>query len=233
MKQRDRILEIARTQLGYKEGPNNDTKYGDWYGLPNNPWCQMFISWCADQAGIGTDIIPRAASCPTALEWFMKRDGRIGDIPAQPDDLVFYEWSGETAARAADHVGIVEKVEGSEPSEQVLTTIEGNYNDNVQRRVVRYRDMGLKAICRPRYTDHEEEKRCRRLSYCPKETQVRECSCCRWHCCCMDMMSGSMVWMANSVRRPGRHCCGSRRKRHWKRMESVVQRFGRHSARVD
>ena len=159
MKQRDRILEIARTQLGYKEGPNNDTKYGDWYGLPNNPWCQMFISRCADQAGIGTDIIPRAASCPTALEWFMKRDGRIGDIPAQPGDLVFYEWSGETAARAADHVGIVEKVEGSEPSEQVLTTIEGNYNDNVQRRVVRYRDMGLKAICRPRYTDHEEEKK--------------------------------------------------------------------------
>ena len=84
MRQRDRILEIARTQLGYKEGPNNDTKYGDWYGLPNNPWCQMFISWCADQAGIGTDIIPRTASCPTALEWFMKRDGRIGDIPAQP-----------------------------------------------------------------------------------------------------------------------------------------------------
>lgn len=161
MRQRDRILEIARTQLGYKEGPNNDTKYGDWYGLPNNPWCQMFISWCADQAGIGTDIIPRTASCPTALEWFMKRDGRIGDIPAQPGDLVFYEWSGEIAARAADHVGIVEKVEGSEPCEQILTTIEGNYNDNVQRRVVRYRDAGLKAICRPRYTDFEEEKQVR------------------------------------------------------------------------
>ncbi len=159
MRQRDRILEIARTQLGYKEGPNNDTKYGDWYGLPNNPWCQMFISWCAEQAGIGTDIIPRAASCPTALEWFMKRDGRIGDIPAQPGDLVFYEWSGETTARAADHVGIVEKVEGNAPGEQILTTIEGNYNDNVQRRVVRYRDAGLKAICRPKYADLETEEK--------------------------------------------------------------------------
>ena len=42
--QRDDIIGVAKTQIGYREGNNNDTKYGDWYGLPNQPWCAMFIS---------------------------------------------------------------------------------------------------------------------------------------------------------------------------------------------
>ena len=46
---RDDIVDMAISQLGYTEGPNNDTKYGDWYGLPNQPWCAMFVSWCANQ----------------------------------------------------------------------------------------------------------------------------------------------------------------------------------------
>ena len=42
--QRDDIIGVAKTQLGYTEGANNATKYGTWYGLPNQPWCAMFIS---------------------------------------------------------------------------------------------------------------------------------------------------------------------------------------------
>lgn len=67
---RDDIVDIALSQLGYTEGPNNDTIYGDWYGLPNQPWCAMFVSWCADQANIPQDIIEPFASCTTGYRWF-------------------------------------------------------------------------------------------------------------------------------------------------------------------
>ena len=37
MGQRQQMLEAALSQLGYTEGSNNDTKYGRWYGLNNQP----------------------------------------------------------------------------------------------------------------------------------------------------------------------------------------------------
>ena len=45
--QRDSFMAIAEAQLGYREKGRNGTKYGTWYGLPGQPWCAMFISWCA------------------------------------------------------------------------------------------------------------------------------------------------------------------------------------------
>lgn len=36
-------------------------------------WCDIFVSWCADQAGINTDIIPKEAYVPATAEWFDKR----------------------------------------------------------------------------------------------------------------------------------------------------------------
>ena len=67
MSKRDEIVEIALSQKGYKEGPNNDTKYGAWYGLNYNPWCAMFVSWCADQIGILNTLIPKFAGCTTGF----------------------------------------------------------------------------------------------------------------------------------------------------------------------
>ena len=56
---RNDIIGVALTQVGYTEGSNNYTKYGVWYGLPNSPWCGMFVSWCANQAGIPTSVLSR------------------------------------------------------------------------------------------------------------------------------------------------------------------------------
>ena len=78
--QRDDIVNIALSQVGYHEGNNNSelggnntngsnnyTEYNYWYysGTLNGgdaaPWCAVFVSWCARQAGIGTDIINNSA----------------------------------------------------------------------------------------------------------------------------------------------------------------------------
>lgn len=57
--QRADIIGVAKTQLGYIEGGNNYTKYGEFFNRPNDPWCGWFISWCAAQAGIPTGVLRR------------------------------------------------------------------------------------------------------------------------------------------------------------------------------
>ena len=59
--QREDILKIARSQIGYKEVSNNWTKYGQWYGMQDD-WCAIFVSWCANQAKIPTSINVSSAS---------------------------------------------------------------------------------------------------------------------------------------------------------------------------
>lgn len=146
----NKILEIARAELGYKEGSNNNTKFGEDYGLNYNPWCQMFMWWCANRAGIGEDIIPKTASCPTAYRWF-KGKGQVVPAPeAKAGDIIFYQWNG---SKNADHVGIVENVQSN-----IITTIEGNFNDTVARRNINNTNSCIFAVCRPAYVEQGTEE---------------------------------------------------------------------------
>ena len=56
------IVDVAIGELGYRETGSNSTKYGKWYGMNGAAWCHMFVSWCADQAGISTSVVPKTAS---------------------------------------------------------------------------------------------------------------------------------------------------------------------------
>lgn len=67
MSKRNEIVEIARSQIGYQEGYNNDTKYGEWYGLNHEPWCAIFCSWCGDQIGVLDKAFPKFAGCTTGF----------------------------------------------------------------------------------------------------------------------------------------------------------------------
>lgn len=150
MSLRDKIVEVAISQLGYTEGKNNDTKYGDWYGLPNQPWCAMFVSWCADQAGISQDIIKKFAYCPTGYNWFnSKGEATRSHITPNKGDIIFFIWSqGNTVP---DHVGLVEYVEGS-----TVHTIEGNRSDKVQRFSYSIYDWRIFGYGQPNYGDSPE-----------------------------------------------------------------------------
>ena len=46
------LIAIARKEIGYKEGANNDTKYGKAFGMNNVSWCCIFVWWCFQQAGL-------------------------------------------------------------------------------------------------------------------------------------------------------------------------------------
>lgn len=133
--QRNRMVEIALTQYGYREGPNNDTKYGSWYGMPNQPWCAMFVSWVANELKIMGSIVPRYHSVQGGMDWFKGKnqfrtyketqDGLYTPIAG---DLLFLKSDG------ASHTAIVIKVVGDK-----LYTIEGNTSDQVLMRWYYYK----------------------------------------------------------------------------------------------
>ena len=120
------LEKASNSQLGDKTanaGTANWTKYGAWYGggLNGYAWCAMFVSWCADKAGIPTDTIPKFHSCTSGGVAFFKQSGRwhLRDeyTPETGDIIFFTSDNGKTAA----HVGIVRDVDSAR-----VYTIEGN-----------------------------------------------------------------------------------------------------------
>lgn len=98
------MIKIAKSQIGYKEGANNDTIFGRLYGLNHQPWCAMFITWCRGPAGC-TKIIPRHAYTPAGAQWF-KAKGQYHSKPRKGDlHYVFHSSMGRIG-----HIELVTKV---------------------------------------------------------------------------------------------------------------------------
>lgn len=116
----DAMLSAAVADVGYKEGRNNDTKHGRWYGMNFNPWCDMAVSkWAADSGNAA--VVGRFAYCPSHVNWFRARGQWVSkNAPAKRGDVVFFTWDG---GPVADHVGIVTE---DAPASASVRTIEGN-----------------------------------------------------------------------------------------------------------
>jgi peptidoglycan hydrolase-like protein with peptidoglycan-binding domain len=112
------VINVARSQLGFAEDPpgSNRSPYGKWYGMDGQPWCAMFVSWCADRAGAAA-LIPKHAFTPAGAAWFTER-GQWGKTP-RLGAVVYFRWP--SMGRIA-HVGIVESVR----ADGTVVAIEGN-----------------------------------------------------------------------------------------------------------
>jgi len=77
----ERMISLAREQVGYREGKtngswNNHQKYSpevpglEW--SQNQAWCSTFVSWLALQSGL-SDYYPRTASTDAGALWFKQR----------------------------------------------------------------------------------------------------------------------------------------------------------------
>ncbi|MBO1414453.1 LysM peptidoglycan-binding domain-containing protein, partial [Streptomyces sp. FH025] len=96
--------------------------FGKWYapGFNHEPFCDMFVSWCADKGGEAA-AIGKYAYCPSHVQVFRNKGRWFGrDAAFKRGDIVFFSWDG---GPTADHVGIV--LEDSAPEQQVKT-VEGN-----------------------------------------------------------------------------------------------------------
>lgn len=126
----DAVLAIAAGEVGYHEGANNHTKYGDEMHAvqPSNmdryaAWCDAFVDWCMVKA-FGAEAA-RKVLCGDFDDYtynsvaLYKKAGRWSST-AHRGDQIFFGGSG--------HTGLVEKV-----ADGRIHTIEGNKSDMVKR----------------------------------------------------------------------------------------------------
>ena len=153
MGQREKIVDIALSQVGYVEGENNENKYGEAYGMNYEPWCDIFVWWCANAVGISEDIIPKYAYVPDTANWYDKRNLYKnskrwgGDYTPQKGDLILFDYD-ETSV--SDHIGIIVSVNG-----ETIRTVEGNKDNAVKQCEYNLNDRTIRAYCTPEYKNSQ------------------------------------------------------------------------------
>lgn len=119
------MVMVAASQIGNEGGEI----YWRWYGFSSHvDWCAVFVSWCADQAGLlDNGSMPKFAVCDDGIRWFVEKGWWFNrNIEPRSGMIIFFDWDGDGRS---DHVGIVEQCE-----EDMIYTIEGNSNDACMRR---------------------------------------------------------------------------------------------------
>ena len=153
------LLEVAVGELGYTEGPNNFTKYGEWSGDAHAAWCAEFVCWCVDQADqryglqLLNEVYPNSSGQNTGRDWFITRGRfvyRRGNCPGwgyqwlkgadclmkkndyipRPGDLMFFSYN---EAGDTEHVALVEYSARDAEGNVIVHVIEGNNPSGVQR----------------------------------------------------------------------------------------------------
>lgn len=158
---RQKIVDKAKSYMGAVEG---GTQHKEILGIYNghkplargyamkvtDAWCACFASAMAIACNF-TDIIPTEVGCGEYIKLFQKI-GRWQESDAyvpKAGDYIFYDWDdsgkGDNVG-GADHVGIVEKVENG-----VITVIEGNKNDRVERRAIAVNGRFIRGFGIPNY----------------------------------------------------------------------------------
>jgi hypothetical protein len=118
-----KVLEFCKTSLGYTEKPNNNTTFGKWFGLNNQPWCAMAASKMYFDAGMIKAVANTKkgfASCDAWLKYLTKNNQLVTIGQAKAGDLVFFQFDADPQA---DHVGIVKN---HNKARKILYIYEGN-----------------------------------------------------------------------------------------------------------
>jgi hypothetical protein len=119
----NKLLSLCEASLGYQETGNNDTTFGKWFGLNNQPWCAMSASkmyFDADAIASVANTKKGFASCDAWLKYLTKNNQIVPIGQAQAGDLVFFQFDEDAQA---DHVGIVK---GHNKALKFLYCYEGN-----------------------------------------------------------------------------------------------------------
>ena len=149
----DVAISIADAEVGYREGANNHTKYGDTMHelQPRNmdknaAWCDAFVDWVIYQTckrfGYGAETA-RQVLCGDFDDYtynsvaLYKKAGRWAQTPKRGDQI-FFGGSG--------HTGIVTGVAGG-----IVNTIEGNKGDKVTRCSYSKSSPSIIGYGRPKY----------------------------------------------------------------------------------
>lgn len=182
------VVAQAKAWLGKNEADGSHKEIIDVYNsqrpLPRgykvkytDAWCATFVSAVAVKLGY-TDIIPTECSCPKMIQLLKNIGAWVEDDAYVPKggDLLFYDFDDNGAGDntgGSDHIGIVEKVEGS-----TITVIEGNYSNSVKRRSIKVNGRYIRGYGVPKYDTEPvvdkpvEEKPVTKTEVCTVEVNV-------------------------------------------------------------
>jgi hypothetical protein len=124
-----KLLALCEADLGYQETGNNDTKFGKWYGLNNQPWCAMAASKMYFDAGAISSVANTKkgfASCDAWLKYLTKNNQIVPLGQAKAGDIVFFQFDEDAQP---DHVGIVQK---HHKARKFVMVYEGNTSPNTK-----------------------------------------------------------------------------------------------------
>lgn len=156
-----KVVEQAKKWIGCKESDDSFKKIIDTYNAHKplargykvkytDEWCATFVSACAIKCGY-TDIMPTECGCEKMIELYKKLGIWVENENCTPKAgwIIFYDWQDDGVGDNkgwSDHVGVVEKVEGS-----TIHVIEGNYGQAVKRRKIAVNAKYIKGYGAPKY----------------------------------------------------------------------------------
>ena len=158
------FLAAAKYFIGVTESPKGSNRFTSAKGIEmvrlggfgsGFAWCAMFISACAQKAGIAGKVIEKQ----TAAGWLQEStvlhcggtwiDGPYinggNAVTPIPGDIISFSYEKRYSGHGhASHVGIVEYVDGNR-----VHTIEGNTSDSCQRRIYSLNCSSINCYVRP------------------------------------------------------------------------------------
>ena len=152
----DKLMSIATSEkIGYY---SDDNKYTHWYGKIGGSykyyWCATFVSWCINQAGILTKVVPKTAGCSPMADALNKQGVLYSpsNYTPQKGDIVFFT-NGKSKY---SHVGFI--LEYNSKTKKIRTvegnTGWGNYLSscvNIKWRDPNYKAFKVSAYAHPNY----------------------------------------------------------------------------------
>lgn len=167
-KAKERLIDWANKQIGYKEGSNNYNKYAEnadlqkLYGWKpqNEPWCDTFVD-CGFCECFGLEMASKltyqpigkgSAACRYSAGFYSANEA-FYNTPQVGDQIFFYYEGG------INHTGIVTSLSGG-----LVYTAEGNTSDMVARRAYATGSSVIAGYGRPDWTAVITDE--------PKETPV-------------------------------------------------------------
>ena len=121
----NKIIEIAKAEIGVTESPKNSNKqkYGKEYGVNGTAWCCQFVWWVFKHAGASELFYGggKTAWVPSVRKHYTQKGKwiRRGNGTPKPGDIIIF--GNRDDSGSGKHIGIVTKVTSS-----TVYTIEGN-----------------------------------------------------------------------------------------------------------
>jgi len=119
-----KVVEVALSEVGYVEEPENITKFGKFTKADGLPWCGSFVNWCFHEAGVKLPSMVSTAAGAHKL----KEVSRWIDSDPKIGDLAFMDFPHDGVDKIS-HIGIVVGIKAKS-----VITIEGNTSGSGDQR---------------------------------------------------------------------------------------------------